>query len=404
MEKRNSNLVSRRGLLKKGFLVSGGVAVVAAGGLVWRGLEEDIFSPFDGPAYEPWSTWKTDPMEGPLALVQMAILAASPHNTQPWRFKVTDNRIEIYADRARHLGDFDPYRREMQIGFGCAIENIVQSAPAHGLDAKLAIKQGTLDLGIKSNGSELIAVIDLVAAGKQVSDLFKAIPHRHTDRSPYDRSKAVPQKILQKMTEMAEGSGVDLKLFEEGESRTKFDQIMMAATNAIVSDMSMVQASHDWIRTTDAAIQKHKDGPTLDGAGLPAMIKYAAKIFPDPSAKTGHEMWRDATESSHLATAPVTGFLSVIDRYDKSDNVIAGQVWQRLHLLATTYGLSMHPMNQPVEMIDREKQLGKAPTFDRQISELLGSRDWQPTFAFRMGYRDGSAPISPRKPVREVLI
>ena len=390
--------------MKRSLQVTGGVAVVAAGGMVWRGYEEDILSPFDGPAYEPWKTWKTDPMEGTMALVQMAILAASPHNTQPWRFKVTNERIEIYADRSRHLGDFDPYRREMQIGFGCAIENIVQSAPSQGLKAKVEILQGLLETGVKASGVDLIAVVKLFPSVKSQSDLYKAIPNRHTDRSAFDRTRDIPAAIVQKMQTMAEESGLKLHLFKEGKGRTKFDRVMMEATNQIVSDPSMVQASHDWIRTKNSTIQKYKDGPTLDSAGLPPVIKFVAKIFPDPSAKTGHEMWRDATASSHLATAPVTGFLSVANRYDKADNVVAGQVWQRLHLYATTVGVSMHPMNQPVEMVDREKQLGKTGTFEAQIQELVGDDHWQPTFAFRMGYREGRAPISPRKPVDEVLI
>jgi hypothetical protein len=33
----------------------------------------------------------------PLALVSAAILAANPHNTQPWLFQVSDSRIDLIA-------------------------------------------------------------------------------------------------------------------------------------------------------------------------------------------------------------------------------------------------------------------------------------------------------------------
>ena len=63
---------------------------------------------------------------GAAGLVRAGILAASPHNTQPWRFRVSPTRVELYADPARSLGAFDPYLREMHIGLGCAVENMTR--------------------------------------------------------------------------------------------------------------------------------------------------------------------------------------------------------------------------------------------------------------------------------------
>ena len=60
----------------------------------------------------------------PLALVAAAILAANPHDTQPWLFRIADETIEVLADASRHLGAMDPYLREMHIGLGAAIENL----------------------------------------------------------------------------------------------------------------------------------------------------------------------------------------------------------------------------------------------------------------------------------------
>jgi nitroreductase len=395
---------SRRAFLKRGLQGLGGVAVLASGGLVWRAVAEDIFSPFDGPAYAPWQTWKSDATNGPMALVRMAILAANPHNTQPWRFHVTDNRIDLFADRQRHLGAFDSYRREMQIGLGCALENIAVSAPAHGLVTRIEMMDGQLTAKPETTGTELVARIHLTEAKHSQSELYRAIPHRHTDRSAYDRSRAIPDRLTAAMTAMAEKEGMALHLFEDGPERLAFDKIMMAATNAIVDDPAMVAVSHDWIRTSDRAVQEHRDGPTLDAVGLPPVITVLAKIFPDPDAKTGHEMWRDATRDKQLESTPVTGFLSVRNRYSKKDNLRAGRVWQRLHLLATTEGLSMQPMNQPVEMIDREDELNKPPLFRKAIAELIGGDSWQSTFSFRMGYREGKSPPSPRRPIEDRLI
>ena len=45
--------------------------------------------------------------------LRYAILAPSSHNTQPWRLALSDNRIELYADRARRLPVIDPEDREL---------------------------------------------------------------------------------------------------------------------------------------------------------------------------------------------------------------------------------------------------------------------------------------------------
>lgn len=84
-----------------------------------------VLSVGEGPAYKPWKDWRGGRSEGPLALIRAAILAASPYNTQPWRFRVADSFIELHIDPKRNVGALDPFLREEHLGMGCALENLI---------------------------------------------------------------------------------------------------------------------------------------------------------------------------------------------------------------------------------------------------------------------------------------
>ena len=104
-----------------------------------------------------------------------------------------------------------------------------------------------------------------------------------------------------------------------------------------------------------------------------------------------------------LATAPVTGIVAVRDRFGRPAALKAGRAWQRLHLASTLLGVAMQPLNQPMEMADREKQLARPPLWERRLAALIGSRDWQPTFLFRAGISTCPAPPAPRRALHDTL-
>jgi len=47
--------------------------------------------------------------------LRYAIRAPSGHNTQPWRFRIAGDGVEIYADRSRILPVVDPVDRALVI-------------------------------------------------------------------------------------------------------------------------------------------------------------------------------------------------------------------------------------------------------------------------------------------------
>ena len=189
-------------------------------------------------------------VRGPLALVSAAILAANPHDHQAWVFRTTPSRVDLFADRKRALGTIDPFDREMYVGLGCALENLLQAAPAHGYRAELTL--------LPTPGQPVhVARIDLQSGPRRRGALYEAIPARRTDRSAYE-ARALARGVLPQMTVLAGGlAGARLHWFTSPGDRAHIGQLMVAAARAITRDdqqsrdgFRLFRSSWDDIRST----------------------------------------------------------------------------------------------------------------------------------------------------------
>src|SRR5271157_3641820 len=175
-----------------------GLTLVFAGGCLRIANAEGQNLP-EGDAYAPWDLWN-DPgvRHTPLALVAAAILAANPHDTQPWLFRIGDDAIEVLADLSRNLGAMDAFVREMHLGLGCAIENMLVAAGPNGYDAEVAVAEGSLANLIERHSPVAAASVRLRRRTPSEPDRFySAIPLRHTNRYSYERGNAAPANWIE---------------------------------------------------------------------------------------------------------------------------------------------------------------------------------------------------------------
>jgi nitroreductase len=393
--------MQRRSFLKG----AGAITIVVAGGGVWRAYDQGVFSVGEGPAYEPWKDWRKDSSHGTLALVRAAILAASPHNTQPWLFKVTNSSIELYIDTKRNVGALDPYLREEHIGMGCALENLMLAAAANGYQATVTLLPAKLGPIPANPQPEFLARVDLAVGKPEPSELYDAIPRRHTNRGKYIPDKPLPADFIETLSRLpSDEPSVRLFLFTAEADRKKLVEITAAANDEIYADPAVNHGSHPWIRTKWSDVQKFRDGLTVDAFGQPPIATAIAKTMPVWMLQWVASRGEKDGYSKLMLTAPLMGIIAVQDRYDREDCLRAGRIWQKAHLLATARGIAGRPCNESVEMIDHDRSLAKPPHSASLLAELLGDASWQPTFVFYMGYPTLVARASPRRPIENVVL
>jgi len=369
------------------------VAVGVGGGLVWRSFDQAVFTPGTGPAYEPWTTDLDGPP--PASLVVAATLASSAHNTQPWAFSVSDDRIDVFADRGRTMGTMDALARDLQLSLGCAIENLALAAEAHGLTP-------IIDLQPDPQVADHVAAVDLRPGKVTVSPLYRAIPERHTNRGAYAVEHRVPLDELSALSDLTDAPAVSFAWLTSPDQRDRFGRMTVDATVAILGDVDQARDDFAWYRQDWHDIERQRDGITMDAAGLGEPMRTLVRVLPASSQEQMQSGWLEATRDRHVATASAYGLVLVRDRFDPVQLLEAGRLYQRAHLHATTRGLAMQPLNQAFERADRETTTKGPAEFGARLAEITPVA-WDAVTAFRIGYPTEAAGISPRRPLNAVL-
>jgi hypothetical protein len=379
--------IARRDWLKL-LLGAGG-----AGLLVRFGAGCGYYSADGGPAFAPWDFPGGETLPEMIA-ARAALLATNPHNTQPWALHITASQIDLHADFSRNLGTMDSLLREMHIGLGCAVTNMVIAARASG-------RTPTVSLLPDPSDASLVASVALAPAAPIDDPLFGVIARRHTNRGRYADAPAA-DALRATLESLVTEPGIKLHLFTDGADMAIFRQGTVDATNAIIADADMSRDTNAWYRQSADDILQHRDGITIDCSGSGASVVFLSKVTGRPSDQTANSYWLAATQGAQT-TGSAFGILSSSSQNARADQLRVGQVYQAMHLWAVSQGLAMQPLNQMAERQDREETQGLPPQSTSLLGQLIGSTNRRAQMLFRIGYPWDDANASPRRPIDWVL-
>jgi hypothetical protein len=319
-----------------------------------------------------------EPAVAPAALLQelvrCATLAANGHNTQPWKFGLSADRISIRPDPARRTPAVDPDDHHVWTSLGCATENLVIAAAALGRHAAVTLDGQTVQVALE-------------AAAPVPSPLVDAIFQRQCSRASYD-AQPLSNEDLNALQGAADRAGVQLLLLTD---RAKIEGVTEAVTrgnSAQMRDAAFVQELKDWIRFNASQALATGDGLYAAASGSPTAPPWLGRLMFSLffSEKSENEKYAAQLRSS----AGVAVFVGA--RADPASWFEVGRAYERFALTATQRGVRSAFVNQPIEV----------PAVRTQFAQWLGLGQQRPDLVVRFGHGP-QLPFSLRRPVAQVI-
>jgi hypothetical protein len=371
-EQQSQSHPSRRDVLK--FLAAAGVTAIGGYALY---------------EYAPWQNYdqKADqtrlPFETNLGrsaqmqqVVRFASLAASGHNTQPWKFAVTQNAIEIHPDPSRHLPAVDPNNRELWISLGCALENLLIAARAAGFLAQVSYP----------NATDFIRV-DLTTDTSQKSALFDAIPERQNTRSMYD-GKPLERKTLNQLQSLPLEPGINLHFELEAAGLETVLEYVNQGNLIQYANKDFLNELIAWVRFTKKEALASGDGLYSGASGNPQVPRWLGQMVVE-----GIKPQAQADSDAKKLRSSSGAVLVTSESDDKTAWVRTGQVYERLALEMTSLNIKSAFLNQPIEVAEVRAQFQSALKLETALPQLL----------VRFGHAE-PMPKSLRRPLQDVLL
>jgi hypothetical protein len=311
-------------------------------------------------------------------LVRYATLAASSHNTQPWKFKILPDSVQILPDYSRRCPVVDPDDSHLFKSLGCAAENMILAAAAQGFSADVRFEPEHDALVVELKPVESI----------QASDLFHAIPKRQCTKLAYDGS-ALDESELRKLKESGNGLGVRTIFLLSDKQMDAVVDFVTRGNTAQLSDAAFRDELVSWIRFNPGMALRTGDGLSGRTSGQPSIPTWLARwimrlvLTPDGQAKT------DAANIK--SSAGIAVFVS--DRDDKVAWAETGRAFQRFALQAAALDIRTAFINQPIEVRSLRPEFESWLGLDGEFAQLM----------VRFGHGP-MAPFSLRRPVENVII
>jgi nitroreductase len=308
-------------------------------------------------------------------VLDLARLAPSSHNTQPWKVFIRGSKLIVGYEPVRQLSVGDPDKRELFISLGCFIQTTAEAAASYGYE------MSCLYIG---DGNEGVAELLFVKKGPAKSVLSDAIRDRRSDRRLYQK-KPIPPAELKALSGLTSGAATVAIYDSEADIRL-ISELTGQATMTAMKRGEFREELAGWIRNNWT---KQPDGMPAYVQGIPGPVSLIAKSVIKTNPKVaGSQAKKDA--KSILNSAAIA--LITLKKENPRNWVDAGRLYQKIWLQATRAGISSAAFSAAVVDKDTAAVIRKSLKLDGQPVALL-----------RLGYIAGQPKASPRRRLSDIL-
>ena len=313
----------------------------------------------------------------PKDLLRVATLAANAHNTQPWRFALHAQSIEIRPDASRKTPAVDPGDHHFYASLGCLAETLSIAARAGGLGGEVVVKEDP-DRPLE---------VATVPGTREADLLFDAIPERQCTRSDYNGTGLAADLVDMLVTEAAVFEVAAIWI--SAEEQADLTELVISGNTAQMRDAAFVAELKNWIRFNAVQALHHGDGLYGACTGNPDAPGWLGSLL----FKLVYSVDVETKKYRRQMASSAGCLVLVAERNDPVGWIAAGRAYQRLALRATALGLKNAFVNQAVEH----------PASRAALAKLIGLADKRPNFGLRLG-RAATMPYSLRRPVSALMV
>jgi hypothetical protein len=265
----------------------------------------------------------------------VARLAPSKHNSQPWHFLVHDDALEVHAETARRLPASDPRGRELRISCGAAVRAAEVAAAALGIDTAVSLFDAGDDgclAEIRETGIRIPEPHD--------HDLLTAVTRRRTDRGPLDISVLDPALPF-RLQNIAAGLGCVFQLVSSPGDRQTLARAVEIAHGMVLHEPQIEAELANWIRTPDDTRRDGVPSTATRGPASSYRATFVQRDFSTPGSPAAHD--RTGRDD------PLIGILCT-PADSRVDWLRCGRGLMAVLLEATAAGANASYLNQPLEL------------------------------------------------------
>jgi nitroreductase len=271
-----------------------------------------------------------------VAAAEAALRAPSIFNSQPWRWHVTADTLELSADPQRQLAVVDPEHMMSTLSCGIALHHARTALSAEG-------RSHTVDRLPDPTRPDLLARIRIT--GTHTPDpadvrRYQASLIRHTDRRPFE-GEPLPDAMVDRLRAAAEAEHAYLY-------RMRPDDVPALAA-AVTQAQRVEMADPDY----RAELARWTNRPTDTGDGVPADTVPATTPRTVPVREftvTGTETGGIEPLAEEGTDRSATYLVLAGESDDRLEWLRAGEALSAVWLTAVTEGLSVSPMSDVAEV------------------------------------------------------